>query len=298
MSKYQLSAEEIRRIRRALGETQAQFAGRLYVDAVTVARWETDRRKCTGLYAKTIADLDPQNSPTPHQELKMDIEQDIKIVPLHQLYRFSRKLSIPLQYLDREVPVKERDTILQAYQEWFECDAYSNDMILDVCHERLVREIGYFCRPFLRGPLHPEKGNGYVLQKLGNAHQTLLEIARDIAPQCESAKSDRIEPNLTPRERLLSIQFILDELLLQPNLREADIALLKFYRALQEFAWTEMSRRKKQPIPVMVSFALGRLLSIFYQGPFTVSVPTLDDSTNQQYLREASREIAWAYQAK
>lgn len=58
VSKYHLPAEEIRRIRRKLGETQAQFAKRLVVDAVTVARWETDQRKCTGLYAKTIAELE------------------------------------------------------------------------------------------------------------------------------------------------------------------------------------------------------------------------------------------------
>jgi len=56
-----ISAEEIRRIRRLLGETQALFARRLSVDQVTVARWETGMRKCTGLHAVTIAALDPQS---------------------------------------------------------------------------------------------------------------------------------------------------------------------------------------------------------------------------------------------
>jgi transcriptional regulator with XRE-family HTH domain len=62
LSKYHLSGEEVRRIRRKLKETQAEFAERLDVDAVTVARWETNQRKCVGLYAKTIAALDKKDS--------------------------------------------------------------------------------------------------------------------------------------------------------------------------------------------------------------------------------------------
>lgn len=56
LPKYHLPAKEVRRMRRSLGETQAEFAKRLCVDAVTIARWETNQRKCTGLYAKTIND--------------------------------------------------------------------------------------------------------------------------------------------------------------------------------------------------------------------------------------------------
>ena len=53
-----LSPEDIRRIRRVLGETQVRFAKRLGVDPVTVARWETGQRRCTGTYADAIAALD------------------------------------------------------------------------------------------------------------------------------------------------------------------------------------------------------------------------------------------------
>jgi transcriptional regulator with XRE-family HTH domain len=53
-------AEEVRRVRRGLDETQAQFAKRLDVDPVTVARWETGQRRCTGLYAMAVARLDPE----------------------------------------------------------------------------------------------------------------------------------------------------------------------------------------------------------------------------------------------
>lgn len=55
-----VGAEEIRRVRRALDETQAQFAKRLGVDPVTVARWETGQRRCAGLYAVAVARLDPE----------------------------------------------------------------------------------------------------------------------------------------------------------------------------------------------------------------------------------------------
>jgi DNA-binding XRE family transcriptional regulator len=51
--------EDIRRVRRRLEETQAQFAKRLGVDPVTVARWETGQRRCTGLYALGVAREDP-----------------------------------------------------------------------------------------------------------------------------------------------------------------------------------------------------------------------------------------------
>src|SRR5205823_1040723 len=50
----------VRRIRRHLEETQVQFAKRVGVDPVTVARWETGQRRCTGTYAEAIARLDPE----------------------------------------------------------------------------------------------------------------------------------------------------------------------------------------------------------------------------------------------
>jgi len=67
-----VSAEDIRRIRRHLEETQAQFAKRLGVDQVTVARWETGQRRCSDSYAAAILRLDspPRRaaSPAPRDE--------------------------------------------------------------------------------------------------------------------------------------------------------------------------------------------------------------------------------------
>ena len=59
MAKKIVPAEQIRRVRRLLGETQAQFAKRLAVDPVTVGRWEIGQRTCSGLHALTVARLDP-----------------------------------------------------------------------------------------------------------------------------------------------------------------------------------------------------------------------------------------------
>jgi transcriptional regulator with XRE-family HTH domain len=65
-----LDGEDVRRIRRLLGDTQVQFAKRLGVDPVTVARWETGQRRCSGEYAEAIAKLEgrsrggkPQSDP-------------------------------------------------------------------------------------------------------------------------------------------------------------------------------------------------------------------------------------------
>jgi cellulose biosynthesis protein BcsQ/DNA-binding transcriptional regulator YiaG len=80
-AKYHLPAEQVRRIRRLLGETQAQFAKRFDVEPVTVARWETGQRKCAGIYAKKIAELDPNGSTLfsllPKEEVKMETHYQV-----------------------------------------------------------------------------------------------------------------------------------------------------------------------------------------------------------------------------
>lgn len=60
--------ESVRRVRRHLNETQAQFARRLGVDPVTVARWETGHRRCAGAYAEAVRGLAPVTAPRPVHE--------------------------------------------------------------------------------------------------------------------------------------------------------------------------------------------------------------------------------------
>ena len=62
-----LLPEFVRRVRRHLNETQAQFARRLRVDPVTVARWETGQRRCAGVYAEAVQALAPARPPI-HEE--------------------------------------------------------------------------------------------------------------------------------------------------------------------------------------------------------------------------------------
>lgn len=291
MPKYHLPAEEVRRIRRSLGETQAEFAQRLVVDAVTVARWETDQRKCTGLYAKTIVELAPGNNMS-NKDVDMEDEQEIRSVGLDQFFRLTNKLPLILKFLYKEVPLKQRKAVLESYQEWFECWAYGNSLFENVCHEQLVREIGYFIRPIIPGPVHPTEPGNYAAEKLYNAHAILHEIAKDLAPNSDFAQKDTSQSKLCPRERYSLIQLILDDLLSQPNLKEGDIALLKLYRTLLNFAKEEMTSGKAQPIPAAVSFAFAEFLAATFSGLITILVPRYDEHRQLDNLEDAIKGFA------
>jgi transcriptional regulator with XRE-family HTH domain len=86
---FQVGPDEVRRVRRALDETQAAFALRLGVDPVTVARWETGQRRCGGLYAIAVARLDPEGRlPVSGQRAaRIGSGDDAKLTALTQLVR-------------------------------------------------------------------------------------------------------------------------------------------------------------------------------------------------------------------
>jgi transcriptional regulator with XRE-family HTH domain len=66
---FGVSPEYVRRVRRDRNETQAQFARRLGVDPVTVARWETGQRRCAGAYAEAVRGLAlATTQPSPHED--------------------------------------------------------------------------------------------------------------------------------------------------------------------------------------------------------------------------------------
>jgi len=59
----------VKRVRQALGLTQLQFAARLGVHAVTVAKWETDAQGMRGPAARLIALLgESANTAEAHKE--------------------------------------------------------------------------------------------------------------------------------------------------------------------------------------------------------------------------------------
>ncbi|MBW4476901.1 MAG: hypothetical protein KME54_08500 [Tolypothrix brevis GSE-NOS-MK-07-07A] len=295
MSKYHLPAEEIRRIRRKLGETQAEFAKRLVVDAVTVARWETDQRKCTGLYAKTIAELEKGSLLSTKKESDMQ-DEEIVTIHLHHVYSFTERLAPILQLLYKEVPLEYREVILRAYQEWFELSAHGSDFFTGVCNETLIHEIGYFCRPIILGPIHPKKATDYENSKLANSHAAIHQIAKKLAPSSDLTQHDTYHNDLYPQERFGCIQMVLDKLLRQDSLLEGDVALLKFYRALLKFAWEEMSAQKALPIPATVSFAFAKVLSIGLTRPLTILVPEFDDDFELECLNESTMRSFRNYQ--
>jgi transcriptional regulator with XRE-family HTH domain len=84
-----IGRDEVRRVRRALDQTQAEFALRLGVDPVTVARWETGQRRCAGLYAMAVARLDPQGRlPIPDATVASSPSgEEAKLTALTQLVR-------------------------------------------------------------------------------------------------------------------------------------------------------------------------------------------------------------------
>jgi transcriptional regulator with XRE-family HTH domain len=82
-----IDAEDVRRVRRALNETQAQFAKRLDVDPVTVARWETGQRRCGGVYAQAIARLDPERGRRPDAAVPPAAREDDTLSALAHVVR-------------------------------------------------------------------------------------------------------------------------------------------------------------------------------------------------------------------
>jgi transcriptional regulator with XRE-family HTH domain len=77
---FGVSPEYVRHVRRHRSETQAQFARRLGVDPVTVARWETGQRRCAGAYAEAVRGLAPVTAPRP-------LHEDATVSALVQLAR-------------------------------------------------------------------------------------------------------------------------------------------------------------------------------------------------------------------
>lgn len=82
-----LPPQDVRRIRRALGITQAQFAKRVGVDPITVARWETGQRRCAGLYAESVRAQDPERPAVPRPSRAHATPEDPRFSALAQLVR-------------------------------------------------------------------------------------------------------------------------------------------------------------------------------------------------------------------
>ena len=288
-SKYHLPAEEVRRIRRSLGETQAEFAKRLCVDAVTVARWETEQRKCTGLYAKTITELDPKYSLLIKGRSEMECKQElIRTTEFHQLYSLIHDLTPILWFLYKEVPLERRQEILERYQELFQ-SWRSNDFFEGVCNYKLFNGISYFCMvsiPILDNFWDSNSSTGYQDEKLSISYKAIYEAAKELAPRSNTANREDSFPIGDLGLMFDDINSALEDLLKQSNLKEGDIAILKFFRNLVLFTWEERRKRKFLPIPADVSFSFARFLSVCLDQPTRILVPQFDDRSQLESLRK------------
>ncbi|MEW6491950.1 MAG: helix-turn-helix domain-containing protein [Cyanobacteriota bacterium] len=292
MSKYHLPAEEVRRIRRSLGETQAEFAQRLCVDAVTVARWETDQRKCTGLYAKTIAELAQKNSLLIKERGEMEGKQElIRSIELHEIFNLGNELKPIRKFFYEEVPLEYRKNTLEAYSKFLK-KWQNHDFFEETCHSDLFSAITSFLIIVI--PEAPEKDNfitsiystKYQDEKLSKSYRFIYKTAKKIASNSIDAESEFLETGHIG-DMFLDIQSALDDLLKQPSLKEGDIAIVKFFRSLVQFALKEKNAGKFLPIPRNVSFAFARFLSVLFAHPIKILVPELDDSSQLESLRNS-----------
>ncbi len=291
MSKYHLPAEEVRRIRRSLGETQAELAKRLCVDSVTVARWETDQRKCTGLYAKTITELDPKNSLLTKGRLEMEGKQElIRTIELHQLYRLMNELKPILQFLYKEVPLERRRYILERYQQFFH-NWKSDNFFEETFNSKLLSAIKPFCIVIIPIPvsanfLNEISSTKYQDEKLSKSYRYICEAAKELAPNSSIFTPEFPFQTGHIGDMFLDIKSALDDLLKQPNLKEEDIAILKFFRSLVQFALKERNARKFLPIPEDVSFSFARFISALFNKKTRILVAEFDDLSQRESLRE------------
>jgi transcriptional regulator with XRE-family HTH domain len=292
VSKYYLPAEEIRRIRRKLGETQAQFANRLDVDAVSVARWETGQRKCTGLYAKTIKELDQGSLLLINEESEMkpnNQESLLRTVGLDKVCKFQKELEPLLLFLYKEVPLEKRGIILDEYHKFFEFYAPQSGLFDEICSTQLMLCIGNFVRALIEEPIDLVKPTDYQNEKLIDSHESIYEIAKELAPNSDSAKEEAsrlTEEKLAAWKRIDSIQSVVADLLSQTGLEKGDFALLEFFQSLLKFIKYEMAHKKVSPIRIGVSVAFGKVLSLGLTG-ITMLVPKIDDYSELESLQEA-----------
>ncbi len=283
MPKYHLPADEVRRIRRSLGETQAEFAKRLCVDAVTVARWETDQRKCTGLYAKTIAELDQTNSLLTKGKKDMEGKQElIRSIELNEIFSLKNELKPIFKFLDKEVPLEDRAKNLETYQIFFNDTVYRYNKLFDgVCNARLYEGIANFCIIGLSKDdfFYSTTATEYQREKLFNSYEAICEAAKELDSNISIV-------SFLPKDigmMLFQIKYTLNELLVETQIEAGDISIIKFFRSLVEFTWAERNARKFLPIPEKVSF---RFLSFLFNQPIKILLPELDDSSQLEALRK------------
>jgi hypothetical protein len=170
------------------------------------------------------------------------------------------------------------------FEEW-----RSNDFFEEICSPNFFYAISYFCIiiiPVSGNFWDSNKSTEYQDEKLSRAYKHIHDAAKELAPKSSTANPDNSFSIGDLGLMFGHISSALDDLLKQPNLKEGDIAILKFFRNLVEFTWDERGERKFLPIPDYVSFSFARFLSVCLDQPTRILVPQLDDRSQRESLRK------------
>src|SRR5947208_293686 len=105
-----ITGSDVRRARRGAGLTQAEFAKKIGVSTVTVARWETNQRKCTSDSASRVMAIEcEQKRPSllKVQTVFSVRENDLAALTSHEavevfrdlLWCQARRLAVPVTHV-------------------------------------------------------------------------------------------------------------------------------------------------------------------------------------------------------
>ena len=233
----------------------------------------------------------------------MEDKQDNYIsIQLYEIYGLTHELKPILPFLYQEVPIAERRNILIAYQRVFGFSVIAHQPIhssrllswadSSIFSPGLREAIVYFL--YIIMPVVEQEDyfdlvqpTEHQVEKLSLSYRHLRELAQSIVTNtqeysldCEIFNKDYIEDMYGDIFRLIDI------ILQQYNLKEGDIAMLKFFQNLVRFALDERGANNFLPIPIEVSYSFTRFMSVCLKQPIKILVPEFDDIRQKKALVE------------
>jgi len=230
-----------------------------------------------------------------------DQQENTISIQLHELYGLTNELKPILPFLYQEVPLAERRNILIAYQRVFGFPVTPHQRIDGsllswaaggIFSYRLRQAIVnslLIILPVIEQENHCEvrEPTNYEIEKLSIAYESLLEFAKAIA---DNNQEDYLQWEIFHKSYIddmyCDISRLISNILEGYNLKEADEALLRFFRNLVCFALKEIKTKKFLPIPQEVSYRFTIFLSVCLKQPIKIVVPELDDSGQLKLLVE------------
>jgi hypothetical protein len=232
-----------------------------------------------------------------------DKQENTISIQLHELYGLTNELKPILPFLYQEVPLAERRNILIAYQRVLGFPGVTHQKIDGsilswaeggIFSYKLRQAIIKFLLVVIPDPVIGQENHSevreptkYEDETLSLAYESLLKFAKSIVDnnqedylECETFQKKSID------DMYDNISILIHNVLEADNLKEADQALLKFFRNLVGFALEEIEANKFLPIPQEVSYRFTKFLSVCFKQPIKIVVPELDDSRQLKLLVE------------